>query len=84
MPCHSHNDYWRAVPLFEALALGCAGVEADIYLPAKAGSESLLVGHTPSSLTQDRTLQNLYIGPLITILENLNNGPAIPGDNASG
>ncbi|KAI9640591.1 Altered inheritance of mitochondria protein 6 [Ciborinia camelliae] len=73
LPCHSHNDYWRTVPLFEALAAGCMSVEADIYLPTKAGSEDLLVGHSSSSLTQDRTLQSLYTGPLITILGNLNN-----------
>ncbi|KAF9638051.1 hypothetical protein BFW01_g8948 [Lasiodiplodia theobromae] len=33
IPCHSHNDYWRPVPLFSALAAGCVGVEADIWLP---------------------------------------------------
>ncbi|KAF7858937.1 hypothetical protein EAF04_008978 [Stromatinia cepivora] len=74
MACHSHNDYWRTVPLFQALAAGCTSVEADIYLPTKPGSDDLLVGHSSRSLTQDRTLQSLYIRPLITILENLNNG----------
>jgi len=83
MPCHSHNDYWRTVPLFEALAAGCTGVEADIYLPTKAGSEDLLVGHTRNSLTQDRTLQSLYIGPLSIILENLNKDPVIRNDSVS-
>jgi hypothetical protein len=73
IPCHSHNDYWRTVPLFEALAAGCTGVEADIFLPTKAGSKDLLVGHKSGSLAQDRTLQSMYINPLITILENLNN-----------
>ncbi|EOD45275.1 putative rrna biogenesis protein [Neofusicoccum parvum UCRNP2] len=29
--CHSHNDYWRRVPLFDALAAGCTSVEADIW-----------------------------------------------------
>jgi hypothetical protein len=28
--CHSHNDYWRKVPLFDALTAGCVGVEADM------------------------------------------------------
>ncbi|KLU85373.1 hypothetical protein MAPG_04399 [Magnaporthiopsis poae ATCC 64411] len=27
IPCHSHNDYWRKVPLFSALHAGCIGVE---------------------------------------------------------
>ncbi|THV50897.1 hypothetical protein BGAL_0131g00020 [Botrytis galanthina] len=72
--CHSHNDYWRTVPLFEALAAGCTSVEADIYLPTKSGNDDLLVGHSSWSLTQDRTLQSLYIEPLFTILESINNG----------
>lgn len=74
--CHSHNDYWRSVPLFEALAAGCTGVEADIWLDDKAGSEDLLVGHSLRSLKNDRTLQSLYIKPLVTILENQNNDSA--------
>ncbi|KAI1033249.1 hypothetical protein LB503_008458, partial [Fusarium chuoi] len=28
--CHSHNDYWRPHPLFSALSVGCASVEADV------------------------------------------------------
>ncbi|KAK0117666.1 Altered inheritance of mitochondria protein 6 [Cadophora gregata] len=73
MSCHSHNDYKRTVPLCEALAAGCTSVEADIFLPTKTASRDLLVGHKSESLTQDRTLQSLYIDPLITTLENLNN-----------
>jgi hypothetical protein len=66
--CHSHNDYWRSVPLYEAIAAGCTGVEADIWLE---GSD-LLVGHKKRSLSPDRTLKSLYIDPLIKILSNLN------------
>ncbi|KAF7866764.1 hypothetical protein EAF04_005606 [Stromatinia cepivora] len=80
MPCHSHNDYLRAVPLFEALAAGCTGVEADIHLPTKARSQDLLVGHKAKSLTQDRTLESLYTSPLLEILENLNNDSAISNE----
>ncbi|KAJ9638199.1 Altered inheritance of mitochondria protein 6 [Coniosporium tulheliwenetii] len=29
---HSHNDYWRAVPLFSALAAGCIGLIDDRLL----------------------------------------------------
>ncbi|KAJ8105032.1 hypothetical protein OPT61_g10427 [Boeremia exigua] len=32
IPCHSHNDYWRRVPLYDALRWGCTGVEADVWL----------------------------------------------------
>jgi hypothetical protein len=72
-PCHSHNDYWRRVPLYDALAVGCTGVEADIWLPDDPSSTKLRVGHKKSSLTADRTLTSLYVKPLTTILQNLEN-----------
>lgn len=41
VPDHSHNDYWRRIPLFEALGSGCISVEADIHVR----HSELLVGH---------------------------------------
>lgn len=73
---HSHNDYWRRVPLFEALSLGVTGVEADCHLVDGV----LYVGHTPRSLRPNRTLQSLYLDPLITILSKQNEGNAIAND----
>lgn len=68
IPCHSHNDYWRHVPLYDALAAGCTSVEADIWL---TGSD-LLVGHTLSSLQEIRSLKSLYIDPISSILAHQN------------
>lgn len=68
IPCHSHNDYWRTVPLYSAIEAGCIGVEADIWL----FSEELYVGHSIASLTPNRTLNSLYINPLLDILERQN------------
>ena len=68
IPCHSHNDYWRTVPLFSAVEAGCIGVEADIWL----FDERLYVGHSISSLTPNRTINSLYIDPLLDILEGQN------------
>lgn len=68
IPCHSHNDYWRRVPLYSAISAGCIGVEADIWLY----KEDLYVGHNTASLTRNRTLNNLYINPLIEILSHQN------------
>ena len=68
IPCHSHNDYWRRVPLYSALEVGCIGVEADIWL----FEEQLYVGHSVASLTPNRTLNSLYINPLLDILEKQN------------
>ncbi|KAF7165985.1 hypothetical protein CNMCM5623_009955 [Aspergillus felis] len=66
--CHSHNDYWRRVPLYSALQAGCIGVEADVWLI----DNELYVGHTSTSLTAKRTLTNMYIDSLIKIIERQN------------
>ena len=66
--CHSHNDYWRRVPLFDALRAGCTGVEADVWL----FDDDLFVGHNTASLTRNRTFESLYIDPLVKILEHQN------------
>ncbi|OLN87468.1 Altered inheritance of mitochondria protein 6-like protein 2 [Colletotrichum chlorophyti] len=68
--CHSHNDYWRPYPLYSALAAGCTGVEADVWL-SDDGSE-VLVGHDRHDLSPDRTLRSLYLDPLLEILNAVN------------
>ncbi|CCT73208.1 uncharacterized protein FFUJ_10111 [Fusarium fujikuroi IMI 58289] len=68
--CHSHNDYWRPHPLFSALAVGCASVEADVWL--SPDGQDLLVGHDRRSLSSSRTLRSLYIDPLLQILNTMN------------
>ncbi|KAG9851026.1 hypothetical protein KCU98_g5451, partial [Aureobasidium melanogenum] len=68
IPVHSHNDYWRRIPLYEALHYGCTGVEADVW---HIGDE-LFVGHSTSSLTPNRTFRNLYVNPLIALLDKQN------------
>ena len=57
---HAHNDYMHARPLLDALDQGFCSVEADIFLV----DGELLVAHTQSELTQERTLKELYIEPL--------------------
>jgi hypothetical protein len=65
---HSHNDYWRQVPLFEALSDGVTGVEADVHLI----DGELYVAHSNSSIRTNRTLRSLYLDPLTSILNNQN------------
>ncbi|KAL6916615.1 hypothetical protein FSST1_008110 [Fusarium sambucinum] len=67
---HSHNDYLRPRPLFSALSVGCASVEADIWL--SSNGRDLLVGHHWWNLRPEKTLQSLYITPLLQILDALN------------
>ena len=68
IPCHSHNDYWRRVPLYEAIHYGCTSVEADVWL----FDGELYIGHSTSSLTRNRTFQSLYVDPLIQIVDKQN------------
>jgi hypothetical protein len=68
IPCHSHNDYWRRIPLYEALKWGCTGVEADVWL----FDNELFVGHSTNALTRERTFTAMYVDPLMRILEQQN------------
>lgn len=68
IPCHSHNDYWRRVPLYEAIHYGCTGVEADVWLI----EDELYVGHSYGSLTSNRTFRSLYVDPIVDILDKQN------------
>lgn len=68
IPCHSHNDYWRHVPLLDAIHWGCTGVEADVWL----FDEELYVGHNTAALTKNRTFRNLYVNPLVDLLDHMN------------
>ncbi|KDQ63633.1 hypothetical protein JAAARDRAFT_75927 [Jaapia argillacea MUCL 33604] len=65
---HSHNDYWRDVPLLTALSYGVASVEADVWLI----NGTLFVGHEVAALTADRTFESLYVQPLLSILDGQN------------
>ncbi|EJF67032.1 hypothetical protein DICSQDRAFT_142606 [Dichomitus squalens LYAD-421 SS1] len=65
---HSHNDYWRDVPLLTALSLGVASVEADVWLV----NGTLFVGHEVQALTKDRTFDSLYVQPILQVLQVTN------------
>ncbi|EOA87341.1 uncharacterized protein SETTUDRAFT_136078 [Exserohilum turcica Et28A] len=68
VPCHSHNDYWRRVPLYDALHWGCSGVEADVWL----FDNELFVGHNTNALTQNNTFRSMYVDPLTRMLDHKN------------
>ncbi len=58
---HAHNDYLHARPLLDALDHGFCSVEADIYLV----DGKLLVAHDRNKVQAGRTLQALYLDPLL-------------------
>jgi len=66
--CHSHNDYWRDVPLYSGISAGCISTEADVWLY----DGELFVGHDLASLTHNRTMDSLYIQPILEILNRQN------------
>ena len=57
---HSHNDYQRPIPLWDAIENGFISIEVDIHLV----NGSLLVGHDEDDLRDDLTLESLYLNPL--------------------
>lgn len=88
--CHSHNDYERRVPLFDALHHGCISVEADVWLLddntdttdiLPSTEPTLLVGHEERHLKPARTLESLYINPLVDILDHQNRQQTGPSDS---
>ncbi|KAL5614300.1 hypothetical protein BROUX41_004408 [Berkeleyomyces rouxiae] len=70
LSCHSHNDYWRKRPLFDALEAGCTGVEADVWLR----NNDLYVVHEAPETPALPTFTQLYVNPLVSILEQRNMG----------
>lgn len=73
--CHSHNDYWRREPLYQAIRVGCTGVESDVW----HFDDELYVAHTVSGICQERTLKSLYLDPLRDILNRQNQLPEFLG-----
>lgn len=73
IPAYAHNDYENPRPLFDALALGYQGVEADVHLVHGA----LLVGHDRPDAHPQRTLASLYLAPLRARIARC--GGALPG-----
>lgn len=68
-PAHSHNDYEHEQPLFDALASNFKSFEADVF----SVGDSLFVAHNFEDIKPGRTLRQLYLNPLMEII-NKNNG----------
>jgi glycerophosphoryl diester phosphodiesterase len=70
---YAHNDYNHDRPLFDALAHGFFGVEADVHLRG----EELFVAHTGGGIKPGRTLRALYLDPLLKLVRQ-NHGRVYP------
>ncbi|MGC8844447.1 MAG: phosphatidylinositol-specific phospholipase C/glycerophosphodiester phosphodiesterase family protein [Candidatus Hydrogenedens sp.] len=66
---HSHNDYLRPQPLFDALNNGFYSVEADIHIV----NGDLLVAHDLDKCKPEKNLVNMYLNPVFKRVQK-NNG----------
>ena len=65
---HSHNDYRNSTPFYKAFREGFGSIEADVF-PRQG---KLLVAHDKEDLDSSKTLNSLYLDP---ILEELSKNP---------
>ena len=63
---HAHNDYMHPVPFYTAWNAGFGSIEADVF-PVNG---VLLVSHNKEALDPKRTLDSLYLNPLLKELQN--------------
>jgi alkaline phosphatase len=62
---HAHNDYMHPVPFYTAWNAGFGSIEADVF-PVNG---VLLVSHSKEALQPQRTLDSLYLHPLLKELQ---------------
>ena len=72
---HSHNDYTRTMPFYEAYSQHVYSLECDMHC---VGGR-LLVGHDAKDLRPDLTFERLYLQPLVNVY-NLNGGRPYAGE----
>jgi alkaline phosphatase len=54
---HSHNDYLRPVPFWDAFGAGSASIEVDVILQ----DGKLMAAHESESIKPEHTLKSLYL-----------------------
>jgi hypothetical protein len=62
---YAHNDYWHKRPLLDALDNGFTYVEADVFLR----NNQLIVAHILPCFKKKRTLEALYLKPLLNYVQ---------------
>lgn len=73
---HSHNDYTRRAPFWQAYAQQVYSIEADLFLR----DGRLLVGHDPEDLDPKMSFEALYVEPLVALYDR-NGGRAWRGSD---
>jgi len=73
---HSHNDYTRTVPFYQAYAQKVRTVECDMYY---MGGSKFLVAHLSDEVRSDKTFDKLYLEPIVDVYKT-NGGHAWADD----
>jgi hypothetical protein len=73
---HAHNDYAKPEPLFNALRNKAFTIEADVFLI----NDRFFVAHTAHEIDSLKTLQSIYINPIIKMF-NQNDGQVSPDND---
>ena len=60
---HSHNDYNRIAPFWEAYSQHCTYIEADVFLQ----DGEILVAHNRQDVKADRSLRTMYFEPIAKV-----------------
>ncbi|KAK6459241.1 uncharacterized protein RJT20DRAFT_124435 [Scheffersomyces xylosifermentans] len=75
-PLHSHNDYWRELPLFDALSIGAVSIESDVWYFPKSYKFVRTVTETTSNTTEEETRyfrnNEVYVGHNQVFLQPIN------------
>lgn len=72
---HSHNDYAQARPFWGAYEAHAASIEADIWLV----DGTLYVGHNKEDLRPERTLEAMYLKPILEVMDQHSGTPYADG-----
>lgn len=75
---HAHNDYYQTVPFFQAYAQQVDIIEVDVFYDARY--DDLMVAHDAHEITQQNTLEKLYIKNIVNVIKN-NNGKVWKNNN---
>jgi hypothetical protein len=65
---HSHNDYRRTEPLYNALRNKVFSIEVDVFLV----NDTLKVSHNKNELATAKTLDSFYLQPIIALYKKHN------------
>ena len=66
LQAHAHNDYEHVHPFWDAFNLGFCNIEPDIFLV----DGKLLVAHNLKDVTPERSLEALYLDPILKLVES--------------